>query len=45
MRSFAFPLLVCRRDVMASVMPLLSADDLTCQRFYGLDDDMALPDF
>jgi hypothetical protein len=33
MRSFAFPLLVCRRDVMTSVMTLLSADAQTAGDF------------
>jgi hypothetical protein len=35
MRSFALPLEVCWRDVMASVMTLLSADNLTCSDFMG----------
>jgi hypothetical protein len=33
MRSFAFPLGVCWRDVMASVMTLLSADNLPASDF------------
>ena len=45
MRSFAFPHEVCWRDVMASVMTLLSADYLTRQRLHGLGDDMANTDF